>query len=145
MSRRFGVTRVSITLRMEASASYEMLKLSLLMWAGSFIFQCQVLCTRLYGVTSHKTVIFTVIAFITWIHTRGWHVFFFFFFFFFFFSRWTSFNWRFWSSQRHPSTLLYPGHRLTSFWSSFDQDPVWCCPPIYAWVFLLVSWLRDSI
>ena len=66
------------------------------------------------------------------------------FFFFFFFKRWTSFNWMFWPSQ-HPSTFLYPGHRLTNFWSSFDQGPVWCCPPIYIWVFLLVSWLRDSI
>ena len=55
------------------------------------------------------------------------------------------FNWKFWPSQRHPPTLLYPGHRLTNFWSSFDQGPVWCCPPIYIWVFLLVSWLRDSI
>jgi len=27
----------------------------------------------------------------------------------------TSFNWRLWPSQRHPSTLLYPGHRLTNF------------------------------
>ena len=41
--------------------------------------------------------------------------FFFFFFFFFFFRRWTSFNWRFWPSQRHPTTLLYPGHRLSNF------------------------------
>ena len=64
---------------------------------------------------------------------------------FFFFRCWTSFNLRFWPSQRHPSTLLYPGHRLTNFWSSFDQGPVWCCPPIYIWVFLLFSWLRDSI
>ena len=64
---------------------------------------------------------------------------------YFFFRRWTSFNWRSWPSQRHPSTLLYPGHRLTNFLSSFDQGPVWCCPPIYIWVFLLVSWLRDSI
>ena len=63
----------------------------------------------------------------------------------FFFRRWTSCILRFWPSQRHPSTLLYPGHRLTNFLSSFDQDPVWCCPPIYIWVFLLVSWLRDSI
>jgi len=70
---RFGVTRLFITLWMEASASYEMLKLSLLMWAGSFIFLFQVLCTRLHGVTSHKTV-FTVIGFITWSHARGWHV-----------------------------------------------------------------------
>ena len=60
------------------------------------------------------------------------------FFFFFFFRRWTSFKWRFWTSQRHPSTLLYPGHRLTNFWSPFDQGPVWCCTPIYIWVFLLV-------
>ena len=65
--------------------------------------------------------------------------------FFFFFRRWTSFNWRFWPSQRHPSTLLYPGHRLTNFLSSFDQGPVWCCPPIYIWVFILVSWLGNSI
>ena len=63
---------------------------------------------------------------------------FFFFIFFFFFWRWTSFNWRFWPFQRHPSTLLYPGHWLSNFWSSFDQGPVRCCPPIYVWVFLLV-------
>ena len=60
------------------------------------------------------------------------------------FWRWTSFISRFWPSQRHPSTMLYPGHRLTNFWSSFDQGPVWC-PPIYIWVFLSVSRLRDSI
>ena len=51
----------------------------------------------------------------------------------------------FWPSQRHPSTLLYPGHRLTNIWSPFDQGPLWYCPPIYIWVFLLVSWLRGSI
>jgi len=65
--------------------------------------------------------------------------------FVFFFRRWTSLNWKFWPSQRRPSTLLYLGHRLSNFLSSFDRGPVWCCPPIYAWVFFLVSWLRDSI
>ena len=64
---------------------------------------------------------------------------------FFFFRRWTSFNWRFWPSQRHPSTLLYLRHRLTNFWSSFDQRPVWCCPPIYIWVFLLVKGFHLNI
>ena len=68
---------------------------------------------------------------------RGW--------FLFFFRCWTSFNWRYWPSQRRPSTLLYPGHRLTNFLSSFDQGPLWYCLPICIWVFLLVSWLRDSI
>ena len=66
-------------------------------------------------------------------------------FFFFFFRRWTSFNWRFWPSQWHLSTLLYPGHRLTNFWSSFDQGHVWWCPPIYIWVFLLVKGFHLNI
>jgi hypothetical protein len=59
--QRFGEMRWSVTLKMEASATCEMLKLSLLMLAGSIIFLRQVLCTRLHGIISHKTVTFTVI------------------------------------------------------------------------------------
>jgi len=33
-------------------------------------------------------------------------------------------NWRFWSSQRHPSTLFDPEHRLTNFLSLFNQGSV---------------------
>ena len=34
---------------------------------------------------------------------------------FFFIRHWTSFSWRFWPSQQHPSILLYPDHRLSNF------------------------------
>jgi len=33
---------------------------------------------------------------------------------FFFIRHWISFSWRFWPSQRHPSILLYPEHRLSN-------------------------------
>jgi len=46
-------------------------------------------------------------------------------------------SWKFWPSQWPLSTSLDPGRWLSSFWSSFGRYPVWCYPPIYAWVFLL--------
>jgi len=51
--------------------------------------------------------------------------------------RWTSFNWKFWPSQRPLSISLDPGRRLSSFGTSSGKCPVWCYPPICTWVFLV--------
>jgi len=46
--------------------------------------------------------------------------------------RWTLFScWKFWPSQRPPSSIsLNLGRKLSSFWSLFGKCPVWCYPPI---------------
>jgi len=49
------------------------------------------------------------------------------FLFFFFIRHWTFFNWRFWPSQRYPSTLLYLGHRwMMCFILGFSITAVHC-------------------
>jgi len=53
-------------------------------------------------------------------------------------------SWKFWPSQWPLSTSLDPGRRLSSFWSSFGRCPVWCYPPIFTWVFLVIFWLEVS-
>ena len=55
---------------------------------------------------------------------------------------WTFFNcWKFWPSQRPPSSIsLDPGRKLSNLWSSFGKCPVWCYPPICTWVFLVIFW-----
>jgi hypothetical protein len=59
-------------------------------------------------------------------------------------TRWTSFSWMFWPSQRPLSTSLNPGRRLSSFGSSSGRCPVWCYPPICTWVFLVIFSLGVS-